>query len=149
MPRRALATFLPIIVFAGLTAACGPKPPVHEVIEARDGAVRIPLAEIDDGAVHFYSYAHDGINVNFLVRTDGAGALQAHLDACYSCYRYRRGFVVEDDDLVCVACRLEYAIADEVWDFIGACAPISIHSAREDHDLVIDQRLLDRAAKYF
>ncbi len=137
------------LVGLGLTVGCGPAPPAHEVVEARDGEVRIALTEVGDGAVHFYTYDHDGTHVNFLVRTDGTGALQAHLDACYSCYQYRRGFVVEDDALVCIACRLEYAIADEVWDFIGACAPIAIHSEVDDHDLVIDRRLLDRAARYF
>ncbi len=140
-----------VVALVGLGAAggCGPAPPAHQVVEAHDGEVRIALAEVADGAVHFYTYDHDGTSVDFLVRTDGTGALQTHLDACYSCYQYRRGFVVEDDDLVCIACRLEYAIADEVWDFIGACAPISIHSEIHDRDLVIDRRLLDRAAKYF
>lgn len=137
------------LVGVGLAVGCGPAPPAHQVVEAHDGEVRIALADVADGAVHFYTYAHGDTNVDFLVRTDGTGALQAHLDACYSCYQYGRGFVVEDDALVCIACRLEYAIADEVWDFIGACAPISIHSEVDGHDLVIDRRLLDRAAKYF
>ena len=137
---------LPILIAA---VACGPQPPVHEEVRPDRGQVRIPLAVVGDGAVHFFTYAQAGTNVNFLVRTDGSGALQAHLDACFSCYRYKRGFVVEGDALVCIACRLDYRIEDEVWDFIGACAPIAIHSARDDDDLVIDQRLLDRAAKYF
>lgn len=147
--RRAPLVVAVALIEAIAISGCGPKPPVHEVVEARDGEVRLALAEVDDGTVHFYTYDHDGASVNFLVRTDGDGALHAHLDACYSCYQYRRGFVVEDDALVCIACRLEYAIADEVWDFIGACAPISIHSEIDGHDLVIDRRLLDRAAKYF
>jgi len=146
---RSRSLVIAVLAGWGAVAGCGPKPPAHEPVEARDGEVRIALADVADGAVHFYTYAHGGTNVDFLVRTDGTGALQTHLDACYSCYQYRRGFVVEDDALVCIACRLEYAISDEVWDFIGACAPISIHSEVDDHDLVIDRRLLDRAAKYF
>ena len=73
----------------------------------------------------------------------------AHLDACYACYRYKLGFVVEDAALVCIACRLEYRLEDEVWDYIGACAPISIHSSIEGDALVIDEAVLDRAARYF
>ena len=58
-------------------------------------------------------------------------------------------YVVEEDSLVCIACRLAYSTEDEVWDFIGACAPISVHSSVEGEELVIKQRLLARASKYF
>ena len=90
-----------------------------------------------------------GTHVDFLVRTDGEGVLHVHLDACYSCFQYRRGYVVEEDDLVCVACRLEYPIADEIWDFIGACAPIPIYAVVEADAVVIERRLLVKAARYF
>ena len=83
------------------------------------------------------------------MRSDGHGEIHTHLDACYACYRYKRGFVVEGPNLVCIACRLEYAISDEVWDYIGACAPISIHSSLDGDQLVIDQSVIERAARYF
>jgi uncharacterized membrane protein len=114
-----------------------------------DGCVRIPCRAVSDGEVHFFTFEHGGKNINFLVRTDGEGKLQAHLDACYACYRYQRGFIVEGSNLVCIACRLEYAISDEVWDYIGACAPISIHSSLDGEQLIIDEKVLVRAARYF
>jgi len=131
------------------TAACTPAPPLHQVVEFDGDAVRIPFEEVSDGSVHFFTLVHHGKNVNFLVRTDGLGAQHAHLDACYACYRYKRGFVVEGEALVCIACRLEYLLEDEVWDYIGACAPISIHSSVEGDQLVIDESILVRAARYF
>ena len=87
--------------------------------------------------------------MNFLVRTDGIGALHVHLDACYSCYQYKRGFVVEEEDLVCIACRLEYPIADEIWDFICACAPIPIHSSLDEDAVVIPRKMIEKASRYF
>jgi len=146
MVARSL-TFV-LLALAGLLG-CGPGPPAHEPVVAEGGAVRIPLAILDDGKVHFFTYRHDGTNVNFLVRRDGAGKLQTHLDACFRCYRYRRGYVVEGKNLVCIACRLAYDTDDEVWDFIGACAPISIHSSVDRQDLVIEERMLARAVRYF
>lgn len=132
-----------------LAAACAPGAPEHPRVTAEDGAVRLPLARVADGRVHFFTYRHAGKNVSFLVRTDGRGALHAHLDACWSCWQYRRGYVVEGDDLVCIACRYAYPIEDEEWDFIGACAPISIPSAVEGASLVIEQAVLEKAARYF
>ena len=122
---------------------------MHVKVAAASGVVRLDRALVDDGRVHFFTYVHDGKNVNFLVRTDGKGRLQTHLDACYACFKYKLGFVVENDDLVCVACRLAYAIEDEFWDFIGACAPISIHNSIDGRTLVVDERILVDAARYF
>lgn len=132
-----------------LLAACDRLPPEHQLVEADAQQVRIARSEVADGEVHFYTYRHQGKRVNFLVRTDGAGRLQTHLDACYGCYRYRRGFFVEGESLVCRACRFEYAIQDEMWDFRGACAPISIHSRVKGDALIIEQEVLERAARYF
>jgi len=139
---------LALLAVATLTG-CRPVPPVHELVEVEGGYVRIPLAHLADKKVHFFTYRGDGTSVNFLVRTDGGGQIQAHLDACYSCYRYRRGYVVEGKNVVCIACRLAYDTGDEVWDFIGACAPISIHSSVDRQHLVIEERMLARAARYF
>ena len=138
-----------IIVLALAAGACSESPPSHQLVLLDGEAVRIPCSSVNDGAVHFFTFEHDGKNVNFLVRCDGDGTLHTHLDACYACYRYKRGFVVEGPNLVCIACRLEYAITDEVWDYIGACAPISIHSTIEGDQLVIGESVLARAARYF
>ena len=140
---------------AGLAAvlwilvACGPQPPKHEIVEADGASLRIALARVADGGVHFFTLLHQGRSVNFLIRTDRSGALQAHLDACYGCYQYKLGYVVEGDNLVCRACRLEYPIGDEVWDFIGACAPIALRSEIDGDDLVIERGVLEKAVRYF
>lgn len=128
---------------------CSGGPPEHRRVVADHGVVRLPRQQVGDGRVHFFTYAHDGGVVNFLVRTDGAGTLHAHLDACYSCYKYKKGFVVEGDSVVCIACRLEYPIADEYWDFIGACAPIPIHCEVDGDSVVVEETRLMEAAKYF
>jgi len=146
MPRRRPWPWL-LLIFA--LSACRPLAPAHEAVHCDGSALRISRAAVADGDVHFYSFAHEGRRVNFLVRTDGRGNLHAHLDACFSCYRYRRGFVVDGADLRCVACRYTYPIADEVWDFQGACAPIPIRFELEEEWLVIDRRTLERAARYF
>ena len=143
--RWPLAWILPIAALS----ACGPQPPGHETVRAEGSVVRLSRAVVADGAVHFYTFVHDGRRVSFLVRTDGRGNLHTHLDACFSCYRYRRGFVVDATDLRCIACRYTYPIAEEVWEYQGACAPIPIRFELEEQWLVIEKRTLERAARYF
>jgi len=128
---------------------CGRTAPEHEKVVAEGGAVRLQRRVVDDGRVHFFTFDHEGKNVNFLIRTDGDGKLHSHLDACHSCFKYKLGFVVEDQDVVCIACRLKYPVEDEFWDFIGACAPISIYNELEPDSVVIESRLLEQAARYF
>ena len=132
-----------------LLPACGPQPPEHQLVEAVGAHVRIPRALVADGEVHFFSFMHDGARVNFLVRSDAGGVLRVHLDACYGCYQYKMGYLVEGSDLVCRACRLEYPIGDATWDFIGACAPIALRSSTEGDEVLIDRALLEKAARYF
>jgi uncharacterized membrane protein len=119
------------------------------VVRPIDRVVSLPLAVVDDGEVHFYTFVHDGRNVNFLVRSDARGRIHTHLDACFACYRYKRGFVVEDGHLVCIACRLRYALSEEAWDYIGACAPIPIHSEVVGGQLLIERCVLEKARRYF
>ena len=141
---------LPALLLLALALpGCTRGAPEHRIVAAESGAVRLPLAEVADGGVHFFTFQHAGRNVNFLVRTDGQGALHTHLDACYSCYRYRRGFVVEGSDLLCIACRYTYPIAEEVWDFQGACAPIPFRSTVDGTSLIIERAVLEKAARYF
>jgi len=145
MARRTVAVALSLILGWG----CARGAVEHPTVVAEGGLVRLDLESVDDGCVHFFTFVHDGKNVNFLVRTDGDGRLHSHLDACYSCFKYKRGFVVEEKDLVCIACRLAYHIDDEFWDFIGACAPIPIHSSIDGGAFVIEERILVEAARYF
>jgi len=139
----------PLLALALLASACSPSPPRHPLVVAEDGAVRIPASEVTPETVLFRTFEHEGKNVNFLVRRDRRGAIRVHLDACHSCWRYRRGFVVEHQALVCIACRLAYRLEDETWDFIGACAPIPIAFNVAGGEVVVRSAVLERAARFF
>jgi len=138
----------PLLAIA-ILLACGPKPPAHEVVRSEGRVLRLAHSVVADGKVHFFTFEHDGKEIDFLVRTDGRGRLHAHLDACFSCYHYHLGFVVVASDLLCIACRYTYPITEEVWDFQGACAPIPIPFDLEGEWLVIERRALERAARFF
>ena len=43
------------------------------------------------GGFHFFTYKIGGENINFFVCSVGTGKLQAHFDACYSCFKYKLG----------------------------------------------------------
>lgn len=140
-----------LLLILAFSCGCGPsKAPEYPNQVVADGDfVKLPLSEVNDGGVHFYTYKLADKNVNFLVRTDGKGKLHTHLDACYSCFKYKLGYFVEDGDLVCWPCRYRYALADEVWEFIQACTPITLKSSIKGDYLLIKVSRLERAGKFF
>ena len=132
-----------------LLAGCERQAPEHPIVVPRGDRVSIPLAAVNDGGVHFFTFKHQGKNVNFFVRTDGSGKLQAHFDACYSCFKYKLGYVHEGDQVVCIACRIGYDLADVVWDYIGACAPINLKSRIAGQHMVIKRTWLEKGERFF
>jgi uncharacterized membrane protein len=75
--------------------------------------------------------------------------LQAHFDACYSCFKYKLGYVREGNQVVCIACRIGYNLDDVVWDYVGACAPINLKSGIAGNDLVIKRSRLEKGERFF
>ena len=138
-----------ITVLCLLAAGCSKQAPEHRIVVPAGERVRIPLESVNDGGVHFFTYKCDGRNVNFFIRTDGTGRLQAHFDACYSCFKYKLGYVWEGNEVVCIACRIGYRLEDVIWDYIGACAPINLKSQISNGHLTINRFSLERGKRFF
>ena len=146
LPLRKSLLLLCLLV---LLTGCGNRAPEHPLVDPTGEAIILPLTLIDDGGVHFFTYKSGGRSLNFFVRTDGEGRLHAHFDACYSCYKYKKGFVREGDRVVCLACRIGYKLEERVWDFVGACAPMPLRSHRTTDGLVIGLADLEQGRRYF
>ena len=132
-----------------MLAGCERQAPEYPVVVPAADRVKIRLAAVNNGGVHFFTYKHGGKNINFFVRTDGTGKLQAHFDACYSCFKYKLGYVREGNQVVCIACRIGYNLDEVVWDYVGACAPIILSSRIAGDLLVIKRSLLEKGEKFF
>ena len=132
-----------------MMTGCERQAPEHPAVVSDGDQVKISLAAVDNGEVHFFTYKHGGKNINFFVRTDGTGKLQAHFDACYSCFKYKLGYVREGNQVVCIACRIGYNLDDVVWDYVGACAPINLKNRIAGNHLVIKEFRLEKGKRFF
>ena len=93
-----MAAFKNLIILwlmVALPAGCQRQAPEYRVIAADGNQVKIRLAAVNDGGVHFFTYKLGRKNINFFVRRDGGGRLRTHFDACYSCFKYKLGYVRE------------------------------------------------------
>jgi uncharacterized membrane protein len=129
--------------------SCSAQEPKYPVVKAESGIVRIPLKEVNDGRVHFFSFKSGGKNIYFFVRMDGAGKLHSCFDACYTCYKFKKGYRVEGMDIVCNECGTRFRLADEVWKDVGGCAPIALPSAINNDFILINASDLARGERLF
>jgi uncharacterized membrane protein len=140
-----LAAICCVLFFAG----CGRKLSQYREAPVRDGRIVIPLEETRDGKAHFYTYARGGRQINFFVRTDAKGAVSAYFDACYTCYKQKKGYRQEGPDLVCNECNMKFGLAEEAWQDKGGCDPILLKSTIEGSNLIIDTRVIEKGVKLF
>lgn len=139
-----LRVMIVLVLVSGCTQA-----PKYPVVKAEGDAVRIPLKDVNDGHVHFFTFRSGGKNVNFLVRMDGVGKLHACFDACYSCYKFKKGYRQEGTDVVCNECGTRFRLADEVWKHEGGCAPIGLTSTMSNDSIVISVADLKKGERLF
>lgn len=140
--------FLTLILVLILFTACSNLPKEHKIVMAKDGAITIPVSEVNDGKVHFFTYKKSGKRINFFVRTDGTGKLSAYFDACYICYKKKKGYHVEGTDLICNECKLKFRISDEVWENKD-CSPILLKSKLGNNSLTIKTEDIEKGSKLF
>ena len=148
LPWLSQFSSLVFLVFL-LAGACGKQPVEHNVVSPKNGAIRIPVREVHDGKVHLFTYKKSGKRINFLIRTDGDDRLSACFDACFTCYKHKKGYRQEGTDLVCNECSMKFRLADEHWDNTQGCSPISLKSRIENNEVVIMAEDLEKGQKLF
>jgi high-affinity iron transporter len=79
-------------------------------VNVNSGFVRIPLSEVDDGALHRYTLTQDSINIRFLVMRTGLSGYATAFDACRPCYDYGE-FYISGGNIICSQCEAAYPVS--------------------------------------
>ncbi len=122
-------------------ARAAAAPPPARALTPVGEQVRIPLAEVSDSDLHFYTVQNKGITVRFLVIRKPGGWGTA-LDACLICGP--AGYRQEASNVICRNCAAAIYIPS-IGD-TGGCNPIGVHSRVEDNELVIELAALSQAS---
>lgn len=111
--------------------------------------IQIPLSEVSSGQAKFYEYkTSNGRPVRFFVMKSSDGVYRAAADACVVCYRERKGYRQEGDDMVCNNCRKHFpsALVNEVT---GGCNPDGIPRSIQGDKLLIATSDLEARTEMF
>jgi high-affinity iron transporter len=140
------AALLCIAVILSLTTefiytSVNAAPPPAQSLSAIANAVRIPLAELADSKLHFYSAEVQNTSIRFLVIRKSDGKYATALDACQICGRI--GYRQEGSTVVCRNCGAAINIPSIGQP--GGCNPIAFPSHVVGSDLVVDLSALAAA----
>lgn len=131
-----IAVFAADFVYARVSAA----QPDAVSLQPQSGTVHIPLSEIEDGKLHFFSVPANvfsesmGMPVRFIVIKKPDGTWGTALDACRICGR--AGYRQDGQDVVCRNCAS--AIYIPTIGQAGGCNPVGFNSHVDGDHLVIE-----------
>ena len=103
--------------------------------------MRIPLSELTDASLHFYSADVDGTVLRFIVIHRADGDYVTALDACQICGW--SGYRQEGQNVVCRNCGAAVYIPSIGES--GGCNPIPVKSAVESGEVIVDLSALDQS----
>src|ERR1700735_984365 len=125
-------------VYGKVAAAPAPSKPLI----AQDNLVRIPLTDLTDSSLHFYSADVNGSVIRFLVIHKQNGDYATALDACQICGP--AGYRQEGQTIICRTCGA--AIYIPSIGESGGCNPIGVKSHVEGGAVVVDLSAIGDAA---
>ena len=117
-------------------------PPQARSVEAMNGMVKIPVAEVQEGGLHLFTLKVNGETVRFMVikKPNGYGTA---LDACLICGA--EGYRQDGHNVICRHCASAIYIPSIGQK--GGCNPIGFTSQVDGMDVVIDVSSVTKAAE--
>ena len=117
-------------------------PPQARAVEAVNGIVKVPVAEVQDGNLHLFTLKANGQTIRFMVikKPNGYGTA---LDACLICGA--EGYRQDGQNVICRHCASAIYIPSIGQK--GGCNPIGFTSEVNGDDVVIDVSSVTKAAE--
>jgi high-affinity iron transporter len=110
------------------------RPAPAHTLSSQTGSVRIPLSDLSDASLHYYTADVNNTVVRFIVIHRTNGDYVTALDACQICGA--KGFRQEGQNVVCRNCGAAIYIPSIGQQ--GGCNPIPLKSRIEGGEVVVD-----------
>jgi len=142
-----------LVCLAALTLAaasgCMRSRAKYPEVRALDGTVSVVTEEIAAGGARFFTFRdRSGRTADFFVYRESGGTARAALDACRTCARWKKGYRLEGDRMVCIYCGMRFEL-DHLADGIGSCVPIALPVSRGGDRIHIAAEALEEGLRYF
>lgn len=118
-------------------------------VQAVNGAVTIPTAQVGDSKARFYRFNDGGKEIDFFVVKGTDGAFHVAFDACDACFREKKGYAQKGDLMICGNCNMKFAINRIGKDNRGGCNPGHLEFTLAGSSLSIKVADLRSGARFF
>ena len=135
-----------------VTAAFGfsiPGMGKYENVKPVNGVVTVPVAKVSDGMAHYYRLADGGKELNFFLVKGNDGAIHSAFDACDVCFKEKKGYVQQGEQMLCKNCNQKFAIARIGAASGGGCNPSHLPAKIDGANIRISVADLKAGARFF
>ncbi len=137
------------VVAAGWFLLGQQSPGGHALVNAgQDGMIRFTTSEFSDGKARFYRYQGQSGSIDFFIVRSQDGVVRAAFDTCDVCFRERKGYRQEGNDMVCNNCGQHFR-TDLINVVKGGCNPAPLHRQLTNDNLVIAVNNIEQGSGYF
>jgi uncharacterized membrane protein len=155
-PSSVNKLLIPVVLLVLAVAAAGgwyvlgqKTPGGHESVQAgQDGKLRFAAADFADGKARFYRFEGSSGAIDFFLVRSQDGVIRTAFDTCDVCYRERKGYRQEGNDMVCNNCDQHFR-TDLVNVVKGGCNPAPLKREQVDETVVIAASDVERGIGYF
>ena len=110
--------------------------------------VTIPVADVGDGAVHFFASDVGGTEVRYFVVKATDGSLKTAFDACEVCYQAKKGYTQDGNAVRCNNCGRVFP-TDSIGVERGGCNPSPIEATTAGDTLTITADQIEAGVRFF
>lgn len=107
------------------------------------------LALFDDGKARHFDYTTPkGDTIRYFVVKSSDGVIRAAFDACDVCYKARKGYIQDGDEMICVNCGRRFA-STKINEVKGGCNPAPLKRTVADGKVIIAKADIMAGIGYF
>lgn len=138
-----------VIIMAGNPALAWNFTVPAAPVTPQNGAFVFPAAGLQDGKARHFEYRHSPNQVvRFFVVKSTDGVIRAAFDACDVCFRAKKGYVQQGNDMICINCGLKFR-TDKINEVSGGCNPGPLRRTMQGSNVIIAQQDVLAGLKYF
>ena len=120
-----------------------------QTVKPVNGLVNIPVNKVNDGNTHYFRLKESGKEVRFFIVKGQDGVLHTAFDACDVCFREKKGYVQQGDQMLCKNCNQKFAIARIGAASSGGCNPSHLPTKIDAGAIRISVSDLKAGARFF
>jgi uncharacterized membrane protein len=148
MALTALAILVIMFITVPRASAWNFSVPTQEV-KPSNGVFAFPVSGFQDGKAKYFQFSPaPNQKIRFFVVKSTDGVIRAAFDACDVCWRAKKGYVQQGNEMICVNCGLKFR-TDKINEVTGGCNPGALKRTVQDGNVIITQQDVMSGLRYF